>query len=560
MGIIKQLSNKVIQRIAAGQVVDRPSAMVKELIENALDAGARTIDISLQAGGIEKIVVLDDGHGMELADLEQSFLPHTTSKIATVDDLQAIHSFGFRGEALASMAAVARVTIASRAAGSAHGFQLTVQDGSVTTPARPLGMPVGTQLVVEDLFATVPARKKFLKKAQSEYRAIIAIIVNLSLAHPEVSFSVTHNGQRTLTVSPNQDVLLRFRECIGLPEKAVIVAQEIAEPHLRATLHLAPPEHAERAYRNQFIFVNKRPVQFPQLVQTIKAAYATLLEPKAVPVFLLDIQLDPGLVDVNVDPTKSTVRFMHTDAVLQAVRQAAEEVVRAASAGIHQTPFGVLKKYGINEELAAQFRQTVEPWMPAVHAELDLSSIQQIAKTYLVVPTSEGMLLIDQHAAHESILYAQMKAQTELERENSESQTCHPPETIQLSLFHWQVLQELLPDLEAMGFSVQFVPETHSVVVKQIPILLEGYPLHDYFIELAEAAETGVPQLDQTTHRTLSYLACRTAIKAGEVLTQEQKRELVEKIRETGALTCPHGRPTQVLLRVEQLETLFHRR
>lgn len=560
MAKIRVLSNHLIQRIAAGQVVDRPAAVVKELVENALDAGASAIDITLQAGGREKIVVLDDGQGMVREDLERAALPHTTSKLRTVEDLQSIVTFGFRGEALASMAAVARLTVASRAAGQPHGYQLVLQDGSLVQPIKPLGMPVGTQVVVEQLFARVPARQKFLKSAQSEYRAVLAVVVQLSMAHPQVRFSLSHNGLRTLTLPAAADAVSRFRVFTALAELDEVSSIKLAAPHVAGTLYILPPSRAERAYKNQFIFVNHRPVQYPSIVQAVKAAYATLLEPKAVPVFLLDITLDHGLVDVNVDPTKSTVRFAHTDAVMQAIRDAANQLVAVHSQGNRPQFSAVQKEYGMDESLAEQFRAEIKPWMPAADVELDLSHIMQIAKTYLGVPAPEGLLLVDQHAAHESILYQQLRSVHTQQKTKLVSEKLAVPQTFELPLLHWQTLHEQAEQLKRAGFSLEFNAESHALTVTAIPQFLSGYPLLEYFIELAGAEDASLDQLDQTTHRTISYVACRTAVKAGDTLTLQQRRELIEKAREVGAVTCPHGRPTQVLLSVEQLEKLFHRR
>ncbi|MBP9819150.1 DNA mismatch repair endonuclease MutL [Candidatus Woesebacteria bacterium] len=565
MRTIRRLPQAVVDVIAAGQVADRPAAVVKELIENALDAGAQQITIALQAGGVQKISVVDDGQGMKLADLQLAYQSHTTSKLYSLEELHTVGTLGFRGEALASIAAVSQLTIATRWRQDAHGHKVTVTFEQLGSEPQPVGMPIGTQIIVEQLFARVPARKKFLKSAAVEYRQILQVISSIAIAHPSVGFSLTHNKERTLTLSPVQSSVERLAMLLNTDKPQLFSTVNISHPYIRGQLSLGHPSVAERTAQHQYIFVNGRRVVHPPLHKVIRDSYATVLEPKAVPVYMAELHVDPGLVDVNVNPGKTAVRFADESMVISAVGLAAREGVEQALVPTDATGVSAVEQaFGMDKGIANRIRHGVKSWFPAAGASIDESSIIQVARTYLVVPSELGMLLIDQHAAHEAILYRQFTEAVHDKQSSSKRLTLEKPLVIELPLLHWQALQEVSSSLEALGIAVSFVQATHQVIVHEIPQLLEGYPLRELLIELtdqADSEQSSSGQLDQTMHRTVAYLACRTAIKAGDVLTREQMVALTREVRgNPHALTCPHGRPTQQLISVEELEKLFRRR
>lgn len=307
---IKELPKEVVAKIAAGEVIDRPDAVVKELIENSLDAGAKTIEIYLEKAGMKRIEVRDDGHGMNKNDLQKSFLPHTTSKLKTAEDLESIMTFGFRGEALSSMVAVAKVTLESRQKKDSLGYSLVVKNGKILTE-NPDGMPIGTRIIIESLFSGIPARKKFINKVQRELQYILKRVTSFALAQHDVQFKVFHDGKKLFEVFKQSSLKNRAKEVLGKSFSEQSLLYEFDQENIKVTGLLGKPQLSLRSPSRQYIFINGRPIRNRQIAKAIRDAYGALLEPKAYPSFIIFITLPSHFCDANIHPRKEEVLLFH---------------------------------------------------------------------------------------------------------------------------------------------------------------------------------------------------------------------------------------------------------
>lgn len=579
---IVELPAEVIAAIAAGEVVERPAVVVKELIENALDAGATRISIELIRGGLDSIIVSDNGHGMSVENLKKAFLPHTTSKIKTLDDLEQLLSFGFRGEALASIAQVSRFTLASRPANNTAGYFVQLVHGALVDEA-PIGMPVGTRCQVEQLFSRLPARRKFLKAPATEQRAIIALVSAAALTHPQVGFDLSDNGTPLLNLPPTNNLLERVSEVLRHPSEKYL---NIATPQLNSsseklitlTGFIGAPQIARRTRFQQYLAINHRPISHPGIAKVIKTAYGSLLEPRAEPVFALNILLSPELVDVNVHPRKEMVALVNEAEILQEIAAVIKTTLANHDVSYHLplSPQSGLLEFNdpaFNGPLrtasvatAQALRQLVKPWL--THQPVNQERLPEIAQlhlTYLVAETPEGYLLVDQHAAHERILFEQFKAGlTESQHSDSTSTITRLPQPVLISLSPTEsaAMQLHSETLAHLGFEVTAYAQ-HTWAVTALPSLLSDRDPEKLIKEILEEALEDRPLtgVDRLAERTLAYLACRTAVKAGDELGLTERRNLLAKLAETpNNATCPHGRPTMISYQLRDLERMFKRR
>jgi DNA mismatch repair protein MutL len=582
MPIIRPLPPSVISAIAAGEIVERPAVIVKELVENAVDAGATQVSIKIVEGGKEKILVSDNGRGMDEEDLHLSVQRHTTSKIFTSEDLQQLHTFGFRGEALASISAVSKMTIRSRAAATENGYQLVIDHGHVQSE-KPVGMPVGTMIIIEELFRDLPARKKFLKQPATELRLITQIITQLALAHPELGIFFTHNHQVIYSLPQTQTFGERILTVFGsemtrsfLPLQAHNQSQQNSPIAISGALGI--PQIGRRSRAHQYLFVNQRPITDQLISKTVKDAYGSLLAGKIEPAFILSITLPPHSVDVNIHPRKEIVRFLETDQLLEQLQTLIKATLTTTDltytyTGQPDSPLWVLKDSGnSSEEIQATDRTASASTHSVLKKLVDLwlldektgENILQIDKTYLCAPTKNGFLLIDQHAAHERILFEQLKEKLNSSEVFSATGTTRisPPQIIEMSLNDTQILSSQLEVLTQIGLEIEKFGRT-SFKISQVPQLLADHDLRQILQDFVDDFEAGksATGIDQATERTLTYLACRSAVKAGDYLTPQQRRELLSKLSETpNQATCPHGRPTTITYSQLDLEKMFHRR
>jgi DNA mismatch repair protein MutL len=585
---IRVLPPQVANKIAAGEVVERPASVVKELLENAIDAGATDIRIEIRQGGRRSIRVSDDGWGIPQTEAALAFARHATSKISSEDDLSHIQTLGFRGEALASIAAVSQVTLLTRAKSEETGTLLRIEGGEVLQNERHGGRP-GTVITVENLFYNTPARLKFLRSEATESSHIIKLAGAYAMAYPELRLQLTDNGRlvlQTLGTGKLYDVLVKV---FGLE-----LAQQMLE--LEPDGDNPPPQGSSaraygfigspslhRATRDyQIFFVNRRWIQDRSLSYAIDEAYRTLLPGGRYPVSILSITMDPADVDVNVHPTKREVRFREPREVFAAVQKAVRHTItgQAAVAPISTRPQAVLPgewerwqtsplrphegQIGADRaQMALELQRTGDlPPMPAQSTPMReqlpmLRVLGQVRQMYIIAEGPDGLYLIDQHAAHERILFEQL--QTEKAAMSVSAQNLLEPVPIEFSAQQRGLLEGVLEHLAAFGFDIApFGGDTY--LIRAIPAALTPGEVAGVIAELLDLASDGRDPA-MTAEDTLDIIACHSAVRAGQTLTLDETRELIRQLEKTSSpYTCPHGRPTMIHLSTAQLEKSFSRR
>lgn len=580
---IRVLAPEVAARIAAGEVVERPASVVKELVENALDAGASRVSVEIAAGGLESVRVTDDGCGIEPAELLTAFERHATSKLADDADLARVLTLGFRGEALPSIAAVAEVEVVSRPPGAESGaFARLVPEAPAEIGSR--GAPVGTQISVGHLFGRVPARRKFLRTPSAESNAIASVVTHYALAYPEVRFSLTLDGRQSFATPGSGDLRDAAAAVYGLATAAEMLAVEGEGPLAVSGLAGAPSlSRASRAYVS--LFVNRRWIQNRRLAYAVQEAYQGLLMTGRHPIAVLNIACPYEDVDVNVHPTKSEVRFRDESAVFGAVQRA----VRSALVARSPVPAGVTAEAGL--VLSPQpwtpplwergFRREASPPHPAVGLKAApqtengaagpqtsvgvttaaaalpvLRVIGQFGSVYVIAEGPDGMYMIDQHAAHERVLYEQFCLARAARR--PDVQGLLEPVSLDLSPRLRTLVAEEGEALSGHGFGIEPFGEG-SLILRSLPAPLGRGDVREAvesFLESLLSEEEG-----DRRDRVAMSLACHGAIRAGKTLTLDEMRELMRQLEASESPhTCPHGRPTMVHMSAEALARGFGRR
>ena len=545
---IQVLPPEVAERIAAGEVVERPASVVKELVENSLDAGAKAVSVEIRGGGLSLVRVSDDGSGMTRADGSLVLERFSTSKIHTLADLDGIATLGFRGEALSSIAAVARLEILTRSRESEElaGTRLQAAGGQIEI--EPAASPAGTSVTVRGLFYNTPARRKFLKSPMREMQLVRETVVRYSLAYPAVAFRLIVNGRETY-VAPPATPLERIGAALGRDVAADMadVAWEAAD--LRIWGHVGAPTVGRRDRRGQFFFVNGRPVRSGLLVVMLERPYAGRLPPERRPLGVIHVRLDPRLVDVNVHPRKEEVRLSQERSVYGAVTRAVEEAL-APYPRMEQQDFPVLAwPFG---DVPPELGPLREP--QAGYATGGLEPLGQLQNAYVVARSWEGLIVVDQHAAHEQVLFERLL-------DAGEGQPLNPPLRVELTAREAALLEPFLGHLADLGFEVEPFGG-HAFLLRSVPAPLVGQDPR----ALLEALLDELPacrRLDPEAVREQLAMkaACTAAVKAGDILTLEQMRALLHDLEAAWSpATCPHGRPAFVLLTVEELERRFMRR
>ena len=538
---IRRLPDALVNKIAAGEVVERPASAVKELVENALDAGARVIAVDLRDGGAALIRVADDGHGMTAEELPLALERHATSKLARDEDLDAIATLGFRGEALAAICAVSRFTVTSRARGAAEGLRLA---GEVGVVGQRLGVPAetGTCVEVHDLFFNTPARLKFLKAPTTELSASLRTIGQLALAHPAVQFRVTNGGRAALTAPAAADLRQRVGALWSWETAERLLAVDRTEHGVRIAGWASPPDVTRGGRDDIVVIVNGRPVRDPALSQAVLAAYRPLLPRDRFPLVVLAVTMAPADVDANVHPTKAWVRFRQPRVVQEMLVAALHEALRRPAVvpalGAEPRPADTLgaASAGGPTEQHALFQEPVALYQASRFGRV----LGQVQDTFIVSTTEDEVFFLDQHVVHERVIFEQVRGQ--LEAGPLPSQALLFVETLDLGPASRALLERWREPLERLGFAFEgFGGE--SVVLRAVPTLLKG----DEPKRLVEAAveeladpKAGGPALD----RALAFVACRAAIKANTPLAPEEMQRLVADLETTETpYFCPHGRP-----------------
>jgi len=596
---IRRLTEGTINRIAAGEVVERPASAVKELVENALDAGARRIDIAVSNGGADLILVEDDGIGMEAEELRLAVERHATSKLPQdargEDELTRIETLGFRGEALPSIGAVARLSIASRTAGG-EAHEIRVEGGAVSGP-RPAGFrgegQPGTRVEVRELFFATPARLKFLKSARSEDLATGDIVKRLAMARPDVAFQLTLDGRRFLELEAEGDLfggrLRRLARIMGRDFGDNAAPVDIRREGVRVSGFAGLPTYHRANAQMQFLIVNGRPVRDKLLIGAVRGAYADFLARDRHPALALFLDCDPEFVDVNVHPAKTEVRFRDAglvrglivsslkNALAGAGHRASTTVAGATLAALRTEPASVTQLYpqprGFAEPAseyhaplftgaAAAVSVKMEEAVPAPDVEaLPLGVARaQLHETYIVAQTQDGIVIVDQHAAHERLVYERMKRA--LERGGIARQPLLIPEIASLDPADVARIADRADQLAELGLVVEaFGPD--AIMVREVPAMLGDIDVQGLLRDLADdIAETGSAlSLKERLEEVAGTLACHMSVRSGRRLNAEEMNALLREMEATPhSGQCNHGRPTYVELKLADIERLFGRR
>lgn len=611
---IRILPNTLVNQIAAGEVIERPASVVKELVENAIDAGASSIEITLVDGGKSLIAVTDNGKGMERKDLELAVERHATSKLPD-DDLFHIGYLGFRGEALPSIASVARLSVTSRSRNDENGWRLEVNGGIKQSPV-PAASAAGTRVEVRDLFYATPARLKFLKTAAGEVTQCVDIVNRIALANPQISFYLIDGQKKKISLNACQGELFdarlkRLSDVMGreFGENSLLINAE--RDHLRISGYVSLPTYNKANSLSQYLFVNNRPVRDKLLLGAVKGAYQGVLEIGRYPLCALFFDVDPDYVDVNVHPTKAEVRFFDGAAVrgllVSAIRNALTAGSRQTAAPANLESFlqdslenasltapllmsddkeeaAVLNDY--HQPAPSAFRRTLPP-LPSrprtaalpelerkfsVRAEEDDNSRYtdadgvlgqakaQFHNTYIISQTEDSIILIDQHAAHERIVMEKMKKALNEGRKPA-TQMLLIPEIVELDACDKQRLLENAENLEQLGLSVEeFGPS--AVIVREIPALIKDCDTQKLIHDLAEQiAEWGSDfALTEKLNHIVATMACHGSVRAGRSLNLAEMNHLLREMEQTpNSGQCNHGRPTYIELKLKDIDKLFHR-
>ena len=599
---INQLPDELANQIAAGEVVERPSSVVKELVENALDAGATRVAVTVDGAGLDRIRIQDDGCGISQGDLPLALSRHATSKIQTTEDLFHISTLGFRGEALPSIASVSKFTLTSREQGAEDAWQI---DGKLKV--QPAALTQGTVIDVQDLFYNTPARRKFLKTARTEQRQVEEVLLRQALAHPEVAFDLTLDGNKKLSIPRAngqllEDVLPRLIEVLGKSLAENLIAVDFERSDVRLTGYVSLPTFHVKSNRRQYLFVNGRPVQDKLLTAALRQAYNDRLARDKHCAAVLFLEVPAEVVDVNVHPAKAEVRFRHGQDIFGIIYGAVRHALDTHSTQVSSTVRDdFMQKVERNQQTQLQVNESVQGGgystyqAPAPTLNMDLNAppqqlrkgevthalpqsweqpkpweedgashplgmaIGQAHKLFIVAETKDGVVIVDQHAAHERLVYEKFKEQ--FRAGTVESQALLVPEVIELSQRDTQTLVEAAEQLHPFGLEVEGFGLA-AITVRATPAIL-GQPnikalIEDVLEDLHSLNPTQT--LEEKMDAVLSRMACHGSIRANRRLSLEEMNQILRDMESTpNAAQCNHGRPTYIQLTKHDLEKLFDR-
>lgn len=611
MSKIRVLADHVANQIAAGEVVERPASVAKELVENSIDAGATRIIIEIEAGGRRLLKVSDDGEGMVRDDAVLAFERHATSKIRASEDLAAIGTLGFRGEALASIASVARVELTTCVEDANAATRVTI-DGGRMRDVKDAAHPRGTTIAVRDLFFNIPARRKFLRSEATETYHLTNLVTHYALAHPEIAFSFVNNGREVVRAAPAKDLRERAYQIFGESFLENLLEVRGGEPQIaRVTGYVSAPRDRRTSRDSQYLFVNRRFVRDRTIGRSLSEAYRSILPYGVYPAALLFIETPLEEVDVNVHPAKTEVRFRRQAAVADAVREAVRSALASKSYVNHQeqplpsplppspasppappppaprinfVPEPVREVSGdeiardIEAMIYSRAAASTTPSAPSAKSAVfdsaeklarevtsteplsaNIRPLGQLNESFIIATDDEGLLLIDQHVAHERILFDKYRA-LESER-RAESQQLLVPETFDLTPAQAAVFDDLAPELENYGFELMRL-SGRTVAIKAIPADLPGSEARNMLGELLETVDAEKKSAARETLRDeiAASLACHAAIKVNMPLAPEKMRWLIDRLLQTSSpTTCPHGRPVILRLATRDILKGFHR-
>jgi len=578
MSIIKVLSENLVNQIAAGEVVERPASVVKELVENSIDTGADKITIEVKDAGKTLIRISDNGKGMTKEDLKLAIQRHATSKIADESDLWKISTMGFRGEALASIASVSKMNIRSKMENDIAGNEIKLEASSVISENE-IGMSQGSQIEVENLFYNTPARQNYLKKDSTELSHISSTLNTIALANPSIAFKLIHNDKTVFDLPRVTDLISRISDVFGKSTADAMLPIFYGGSEFQLGGFIGKPLLSRSTTQHQYVFVNGRPIQHYLLANRIKAAYHSMLMEDKKPVFLLNIKIDPALIDVNVHPRKLEIRFEDQQTIVRIIYSA----VKTALDKANLIPKGFTESrnymsdsfpkkeakafsFGIPKNTVPQaidFTKNIMQGRAPMNLEENIPSIKsitQIANSYIVAEDESGLVLIDQHAAHERVRYEELMNQ--FENQEKSVQPLLVPQEMELSTDEINLINENKEIFEKLGFEIEeFGGKTF--VINAVPTCLSGEDLDPVIKGVLDDIKNhkSPSNMQGRIEEILTYMSCRSAIKFGQTLSLEEMQALIDQMQELKRpFTCPHGRPTMISLTLSELEKMFGRK
>lgn len=585
MGRIKQLSVNLINQIAAGEVIERPSSVVKELAENSIDAGATKIEISI-SNECRNIRIADNGCGIHPEDIELAFTKHATSKLTDEKSLFDIQTLGFRGEALASIISIAKVTCTTRTAEFDYGTKVESQNSVVKTSK--VGCAQGTIMEVEDLFFNQPARLKFLKSAKTEFAYIQELVQSLAISHPEVGFILKNNNSQIITTTPNADLLTRITEVYST--SLINELKEVKKTDVLTGIgisgYVSVPSYTRSSKKSIYTFVNGRIVKCPILMKAIDTAYKNMMPNGRYPFVVINLDINPAEIDVNAHPTKREIRYKTPNQIFNFVQSAVSYALSAVNpipvieeqknnniipfvktyneeTIIDEEPDGVFTfPLDVKKEEKNEFQPIEEPSQTKMEIEFETHSklkqinvIGQYNNTYILVENEDNLEIIDQHIAEERYIYEKLKKQKEIA-----SQLLIISDVLDVEPMDVEMLEDAKEHLMKFGYQIEKISET-QIIFKKIPQVLSNVKPKDILSELLENLKNAPENdLDTIEERILITTSCKAAIKAGDKLTLWQMEEIVKRLRSTkNPYTCPHGRPISHFIPLKEVASFFAR-
>ena len=597
---IVKLDKLTINKIAAGEVIERPASVVKELVENSIDAQSRKITINIQEGGKKNVEVIDDGMGMESNDARLSINRHTTSKINNADDLFSIHSLGFRGEALASIVSVAQVEIITKTEESDLGIHLVIEGGEIVSDKQ-ASAPKGTRISVKNLFFNVPVRRKFLKTTSTEVNHITEYVTKLALANPSISFTLTHNGKDILT-APKGDLIAQVTAIFGENIARACLPINKKENDYTVTGFITKPELSRKSKDYLYIFVNGRAVTNKVISEAVLRGYGTSVPHNRYPIIFLYFDLPPDEVDVNVHPTKKEIRFSNEAKVYALIESATRESLEKSGLKLFETvietrhkpttltsietkslesskkklPASVSPRERPDYTIVKSKEQRIDKFLPITDKNIELQEksferkksirvLGIIKDTYIVAETQEGLFLCDQHAAHEKINYEKYIRQ--IKKKSVSIQQLLAPVSVTLKPSEFEIIESIKENLKSFGFEIEIFGK-NEILIRSIPSIMGVTIEFNSAKDMIDIFKTNVSEIKEKLDledlgfikEIVSIFACRRSIKAGDKITLDRAELLLKELLELEEpFACPHGRPTIIILNEKYIEELFKR-
>ena len=573
MGKIQVLDDHTINQIAAGEVIERPASVVKELVENSLDANAKNIWIRIEDGGTSLVMIRDDGDGMDADDAELAFQKHSTSKIRSFDDLQNVNTSGFRGEALPSIASVSRLRITTCKKGSDIGTKITIE-GNNNLDVEEYTAPQGTTIEVADLFFNTPARAKHLKRTATERQHIVKTVTIEAIRRPDVAFNLVH-GERKLVEAPASDLKTRIGILLGREASRELIEFSGVGENLKLEGFLTKPAVSRKSMAGLYLHVNGRPIQARNICYSIRGAYGSLLHDGHFPVGALFLEIPAEDVDVNVHPAKTIVRIAREEKINKELRtiikQILSEQALIANIDLEKSKNDVLFEMpSANTVVRSRatpvtsidsFQQEFDVTLKEEEIETNMPSMRPltlIENKYIVAMGSDGLYIIDFHAAHERVMYERLKDQARFKRIGK--QDLLKAISLELSKSEANAFEEMLPQINEMGFDVEkFGPS--SFMIRSVPALLAGSEPERIREAIDDIVESGSMKSAEEKHTYMMYtVACHSALRAGDKLTMAQMEFIIREMESIpNPYACVHGRPTVMTITPSELDKKFKR-